>query len=1460
MVTKTSNEENILCQVCFNGDVEFGNEIVICHQCNIAVHQACYGIVSVPTMNWFCETCSEQLSRPGEFIPRYCLLCPITTGAFKKITDSNNYVHVCCALVHNGPWVVGEDKMLSISGLEYIKESLFTHRCMICRKVKGATIVCTWPRCNKKFHVLCAYLSAQAHIYILDNPTNISYIQNIKTSEDDTAGFVFYCEKHNEELLRKLNTKECLNSGVITVSQLKAAFKPKRKKQMMKIDITIPEKNLLKKNKLQCEICCSKEGDFLSCSNCLIQVHENCYYPLKRPPLLPSSKFKTKTEELKWVCDFCYFFITLKRKKYSNSCIVCAGKGGPMKATIEGDFVHLVCALSHCIFELIYTAPNFLDVKFGTIDNNIKNTKHADSTPSIVLNATLKKCNNENRQICTVCSKLAYNGTLEPCVVCNKNYHASCAVDMSSLIVMLECNTSTIYFSNEKYSILDFISNVSNIYNSKNYLTAIVCFNCKKGLSFNKDSNKLISIESSYFNPTENNILQYMIPISYGNESQAGSLKKLPHRVLFDKILATITDRTTCYTDTSSIGRLITHNRAEFSLAKTKSSDGFWDGLQNFNRELNRNDIFYLTGLLSDGCASHIDVENTRKLINKRNQENGFDLNFNNICNCFKCISLDNPFLEGRLNLEKLPNLVSLDDKKLEVEIIKDGKKIPVLFNKVTNTLEQTKNNIINDLLSKLNTNNTKYMDTTKGLPNLDVLYYNRLHSCRIKLLVLLLNAGLNDFLNVNKLYLNTAKGQIRKTEYCCVCFGMLRAETDLIFIKCSFCNIKAHKICTGETSSAFDTSAQAVWTCENCQNNQKAYNNNVVTDERACAFCNFEGLLLKSSINGIFAHLICFIIESQCTKLVDIFTLSFIVNQQTIRHKYKCSHCNFSFKSGMGIGCSGEGCKKRYHSLCAWKKCCVFDFSGTFNGGTNDQTKIYCCLEHIPEDNRFKELYGSNLVNLNNLQKMRTLFIFKEFEEYGIANIQTKRDIFLSEEDLIFSSQISKPKFAMIPSLSRKNLHQSIQAFQPALIADETPGQRKKITAVVTKGNPLIEVEALDNTGLTNLSAFKLNISLIIQLRNINSMFPDRICNICLDSILISTNFTLIRCHSCGIYVHEECYYYGRQKKNVVKVDIPVLKDTGGASNDELYQVFCCDFCRLLNTTRAIRTPSCIHCNLNGSSFIVFNNKVLIHAACIFWNPDNREKFLDGEYEKLLHNFQNSLTRKKSCYICKKGNGTLIRCMKDTKLKMGITQTCERYFHVTCGMLANCNIFYIYDEKAHKESVYSYCTSHINVLEIHNRKLEEIDKTEIHNEIRKRSLLLFIDTLLQKEKTKVLFRINEAIVFYKNLLKETRIEFAISKFEFAQVVMALYFESKERKIFNKGFILKKRLRKDGFDYLVYFYEIPFSLLSEDTNEKIDDKASKKGYQRKRWVLEKDIKMFEGGELAFYKENVTDEK
>ncbi|KAL2307301.1 hypothetical protein Nmel_000259, partial [Mimus melanotis] len=62
------------CCVCSDERGWAENPLVYCdgHGCNVAVHQACYGIVQVPTGPWFCRKCESQ-ERAARVVNHYAV-------------------------------------------------------------------------------------------------------------------------------------------------------------------------------------------------------------------------------------------------------------------------------------------------------------------------------------------------------------------------------------------------------------------------------------------------------------------------------------------------------------------------------------------------------------------------------------------------------------------------------------------------------------------------------------------------------------------------------------------------------------------------------------------------------------------------------------------------------------------------------------------------------------------------------------------------------------------------------------------------------------------------------------------------------------------------------------------------------------------------------------------------------------------------------------------------------------------------------------------------------------------------------------------------------------------------------------------------------------------------------------------------------------------------------------------
>ncbi|RWS26861.1 protein AF-10-like protein [Leptotrombidium deliense] len=147
------------CCVCSDERGWTENPLVYCDgtYCNVAVHQACYGIVSVPTGPWFCRKCESQ-ERQARV---RCELCPSKDGALKR-TDTGGWAHVVCSLY------IPEVRFGNVSTMEPIILQLvppdrFHKPCYICEEAGkeskasiGACMQCNKSGCKQYFHVTCA--------------------------------------------------------------------------------------------------------------------------------------------------------------------------------------------------------------------------------------------------------------------------------------------------------------------------------------------------------------------------------------------------------------------------------------------------------------------------------------------------------------------------------------------------------------------------------------------------------------------------------------------------------------------------------------------------------------------------------------------------------------------------------------------------------------------------------------------------------------------------------------------------------------------------------------------------------------------------------------------------------------------------------------------------------------------------------------------------------------------------------------------------------------------------------------------------------------------------------------------------------------------------------------------------------------------------------------------------------
>ncbi|XP_051894426.1 protein AF-10-like isoform X2 [Pristis pectinata] len=173
------------CCVCSDERGWDENPLVYCdgHGCNVAVHQACYGIVQVPTGPWFCRKCESQ-----ERAARVrCELCPHKDGALKR-TDNGGWAHVVCALY------VPEVQFANVISMEpivlqYVPHERFNKTCYLCEEqgreskaATGACMTCNRHGCRQAFHVTCAQMAG--------------LLCEEQGSEIDNVKYCGYCKYH----------------------------------------------------------------------------------------------------------------------------------------------------------------------------------------------------------------------------------------------------------------------------------------------------------------------------------------------------------------------------------------------------------------------------------------------------------------------------------------------------------------------------------------------------------------------------------------------------------------------------------------------------------------------------------------------------------------------------------------------------------------------------------------------------------------------------------------------------------------------------------------------------------------------------------------------------------------------------------------------------------------------------------------------------------------------------------------------------------------------------------------------------------------------------------------------------------------------------------------------------------------------------------------------------------------
>ena len=126
---------------------------MFCDKCEFWVHQACYGITSIPSGKWLCSPCSI-----GAYSTTIkCVLCPNYGGAMKVTKYGGKWAHVSCASWIPEASIEFVEKMEPITKISNILPARWNLDCVLCKVKTGCCIQCRERRCEVAFHVTCAF-------------------------------------------------------------------------------------------------------------------------------------------------------------------------------------------------------------------------------------------------------------------------------------------------------------------------------------------------------------------------------------------------------------------------------------------------------------------------------------------------------------------------------------------------------------------------------------------------------------------------------------------------------------------------------------------------------------------------------------------------------------------------------------------------------------------------------------------------------------------------------------------------------------------------------------------------------------------------------------------------------------------------------------------------------------------------------------------------------------------------------------------------------------------------------------------------------------------------------------------------------------------------------------------------------------------------------------------------------
>lgn len=408
----------------------------------------------IPDDVFYCDVCEEIFSRKAKkrlftnygINPEHtlkllkdkkyphCILCGYVGGAMKK-TQKGEWIHILCSLFIPGVYIhdflymknieVKQDLINFINNTDpkkcqsYKGESLFQllyqtlspkdqstlkhihtteiyHTfCSICHSSEGVCYKCSDKKCDKYFHILCAWYNGlyfnikkselspnimyagggkchSYNIYCIDHTPNCNEPAKRRNEQKNVRSI---CTNHPQKFYDSINkyisklTRQKQKSSTVpitpspfhrtirvrdngdTVDVSKNHQKPPSPPPFVPIVGDIYPEDI-------CACCLYRNGNLIKCKKCGINVHADCYgipfkYIVKRKNDNNEEKEKYVTTDYNnWLCDMC------KNNVEDAICALCPRLGGAMRCVKDDIYIHVFCCHTNKRIKLLSDDEN----------------------------------------------------------------------------------------------------------------------------------------------------------------------------------------------------------------------------------------------------------------------------------------------------------------------------------------------------------------------------------------------------------------------------------------------------------------------------------------------------------------------------------------------------------------------------------------------------------------------------------------------------------------------------------------------------------------------------------------------------------------------------------------------------------------------------------------------------------------------------------------------------------------------------------------------------------------------------------------------------------------------------------------------------------------------------------------------------------------------------------------------